>query len=50
MLTVADTFAAKGFVTVAIDAAKHGDVEIDEVSKTSSRSPLLPSAPEASRG
>jgi hypothetical protein len=25
MLTVADTFAAKGFVTVAIDAAKHGD-------------------------
>jgi len=25
MLTVANTFAAKGFVTVAIDAAKHGD-------------------------
>jgi hypothetical protein len=25
MLTVADTFAAKGMVTVAIDAAKHGD-------------------------
>jgi hypothetical protein len=25
MLTVADTYAAKGMVTVAIDAAKHGD-------------------------
>ena len=25
MLTVADSFALKGFVTVAIDAAKHGD-------------------------
>jgi hypothetical protein len=25
VLTVADSFAAKGFVTVAIDAAKHGD-------------------------
>jgi hypothetical protein len=25
LLTVADSFAAKGFVTVAIDAAKHGD-------------------------
>lgn len=25
MLTVADTFAGQGFITVAIDAAKHGD-------------------------
>jgi hypothetical protein len=39
MLTVADTFAGKGMVTVAIDAAKHGD-----------RSLCMPSGPAAQCG